>query len=132
MKPREESLDHETLTRILDYNPETGVFTWKVILTKNQMKIGNDAGWLEKSNRGGYIRIKIFDRKYLAHVLAWFYVYRQWPDPTMQLDHINLIKTDNRICNLRLVTKAQNMSNRARPKNNTTGFKGVFRNRYGT
>lgn len=40
-------------------------------------------------------------------------------------DHINMDKLDNRVCNLRVVSHSENMRNRTKQKNNTSGFKGV-------
>lgn len=121
MKPREALLSHETLTRVLDYNPETGMFTWKVVLS-NRAKVGAVAGSLD---RHGHRLIPINGTRYSAHRLAWFYVYNVWPKD--EIDHENLIKGDNRIDNLREATRQQNVRNVARKKSNKTGFKGVIR-----
>ena len=59
----------------------------------------------------------------MAHRLAWLYHYGQWPNG--DLDHINEVKDDNRISNLREATRAQNMQNVRRHKHNTSGYKGV-------
>lgn len=67
-------LTHEELTRILDYDPETGVFRWKVQMGK--YKIGDIAGG--KSTYGN--QIKCQSKLYLARRLAWFYIYKQWPE----------------------------------------------------
>jgi phosphotransferase system IIB component len=55
--------------------------------------------------------------------LAWFLTYNTWP--TQDIDHINLIKTDNRLINLRLATKQENSANTNKRKKNKTGFKGI-------
>lgn len=59
----------------------------------------------------------------MAHRLAWFYTYGRWP--TQDIDHINEVKNDNRFCNLREATRAQNMQNVRKHKHNTSGLKGV-------
>lgn len=110
-------MNQKHLKSILDYNPETGVFKWKE-------KCGGafsekDAGW----NDNGYIRIMIKSKAYLAHRLAWLYVYGTWPEKF--LDHINNNPSDNRIVNLREVTNAQNSFNQKRSVGNTSGYKGV-------
>lgn len=113
------------LKEILDYNPETGLFIWKKRISKC-IKIGKLAGFLD--NRG-YIRITIYKKKFSAHRLAWLYVYGKWPNNI--IDHINRIKTDNRINNLRDVSDSENKENRSIPsKSNTTGFLGVSKNRW--
>ena len=72
--------------------------------------------------QNGYCIIRLDDRLYTAHRLAWLYVHGQWP--THQLDHINGNRQDNRLCNLRPATNAENAQNRTR-KSNTSGFPGV-------
>ncbi len=119
MKPREAKLDHQTLTRILDYNAETGVFTWKVP-TSNRVRAGEVAG---SPDRHGHLLICVNGIRYGAGRLAWFAVHKVWP--TDEIDHINLIKDDNRIANLREATHQQNVRNVKMRRNNRTGLKGV-------
>jgi hypothetical protein len=121
MKPRETKLTHEELTRLLDYDPETGVFRWKVV-TSNRVTKGQVAG----SNDGkGHLLIRLNGTKYAAHRLAWFYVHKVWPHP--EIDHINRVKDDNRIANLREATRNQNNRNVGIKRHNKSGFKGVCR-----
>lgn len=72
----------------------------------------------------GYRLIKIKGRVYLAHRILWAINYGEWP--SKELDHINGDKLDNRISNLRMVTRAQNNWNVKKKKNNTSGYKGIF------
>jgi len=118
MKPREAFLTHEILTAALDYDPETGVFRWKVV-TSNRVKVGDAAGFPDN----GYVRLSIYGSQFMAHRLAWFYVHGQWPDD--EVDHISMDRSDNRIANLRPATKSENMRNRPAQKNNKVGLKGV-------
>lgn len=85
-------------------------------------KIGSDAkvGFIDD----GYTRIEIDRKTYYAHRLAWLYVYGKFPE--LHLDHINCDKSDNRIENLREVTRFQNLMNVGRNKNNTSGLKNVY------
>ena len=119
---------------ILNYEPDTGVFTWNkrtpdMFSSKNPSRIcsvwnarlsGKKAG---KISGPGYVYITVLNKNILAHRLAWFYVNGFWP--RKNIDHKNLNKLDNRIDNLREATHSQNMINVPRPKNNTSGFKGV-------
>jgi hypothetical protein len=90
----------ERLQEVLDYNPEIGVFTWKVATT-NRVQVGSVAGC--KGPRGS-IMIRLGSRQYSAHRLAWLYVYGDVPDG-MDVIHSNYKNSDNRIENLRCITK---------------------------
>ena len=120
MKPREESLDWATLERALDYDPETGIFRWKQ--PRRRVKVGDITG---TPDTHGHLGITLDGIRYSAHRLAWFYVHKVWPKD--EIDHINRVKTDNRIANLREATHQQNMFNTDRRRNNLSGFKGVVR-----
>lgn len=110
---------YEEIHRRLDYNPKTGVFTWKEPIS-NRIKTGMEAGSI---SREGYWLIGIFGKVYFAHRLAWIYVHGNFPKG--QLDHINGVKNDNRICNLRIATNQQNKRNTYVQRNNKLGVKGV-------
>ncbi|MFW5402706.1 HNH endonuclease [Yersinia sp. 1252 StPb PI] len=109
----------ERLKKILHYDSETGVFTWK-IYRRHNVGVGSTAG--SPSNKG-YIQIKVDGVSYKAHRLAWFYVHGRWP--VEQIDHINQIKGDNRICNLREATNSQNVQHQTIRSDNTSGYKGL-------
>lgn len=110
----------EYLRSVLHYDQETGIFTWKV-RTSNNVKVGDAAGC---QNGEGYLLIRVCSRRYLAHRLAWLYMHGSWPKD--QIDHINRIRTDNRIANLRDVTRKQNNQNRSTQSNNTSGHIGIY------
>ena len=116
-------LTAEKLRELLHYDPAAGVFTWKVS-TSNRVKVGDITGCLD---RNGYLLIRVHSCRHKAHRLAWLYVYGVWPEG--QIDHINRIRTDNRISNLRDVSHKQNHQNRSKPSNNTSGHPGVVWNR---
>ena len=112
----------ERVKELLDYNPETGVFTWRQ--NRGRGRVGEVAGWVE---REGYRRILVAGKKFKEHRLAWAVVYGEWPDA--QVDHINGVRTDNRITNLRLATRSQNAQNLRGPTSlNKHGFLGVRKN----
>jgi hypothetical protein len=114
------TLTQQELHKILHYDPQTGIFTWKVRLA-NRIKVQDVAGY---SNPCGRIYIGIKNIVYMAHRLAWLYVYGEWP--THQIDHINRICYDNRICNLRLALDFENKQNLIASKRNKSGFRGVY------
>lgn len=123
-------MDKATLTaerarELLDYDPETGVFTWKV--DRGPKKAGELAGVVAPR---GYIKIRVDWNLHQAHRLAWLLTHGEWP--TEHIDHINGNPSDNRISNLRQATQAQNLQNTRRRRDNKSGFKGVgFHNRKG-
>ncbi|AUX94248.1 HNH endonuclease [Mixta gaviniae] len=111
-------LTHEYLIDNLYYNKETGLFTW--VKPRKRITVGSYAGC---QNLAGYITICLDKKIYRAHRLAWFFINGSWPDG--EIDHINGIKTDNRISNLRQATRSENQRNQNAPKTNTSGIKGV-------
>jgi hypothetical protein len=113
-------LTQKKLKEYLFYDEETGFFT-RLKNIANQ-KIGSIAG--AKHNKG-YVQIMIDTNNYLAHRLAWLYVYGEFPKN--QIDHINRIKTDNRIVNLRDVDNSTNQLNIGIRKHNSSGVTGVMR-----
>lgn len=114
------SLTAERLREVLHYDPETGVFTWKVTLSR-RAPAGSRAGAYRALK--GYTPLSVFGVKYLAHRLAWFYVHGVWPPE--DLDHINRDRSDNRIANLRLASRTENSQNASIKRNNRSGYKGI-------
>jgi hypothetical protein len=103
-------LTQDELRRILHYSKRTGVFTWLVDSGARKCA-GLEAGTLSTMNR---VYISIKRKKYLAHRLAWFYVYGVWP--AAHVDHKDGDPTNNRLSNLREATAAQNQQNLRNPK----------------
>lgn len=112
-------ITYEEVNALLNYDPETGILTWKVDRGSNN-KAGGVAGGISEH---GYIRISLNSIRYTAHKLIWLLYYGE--HPSSKIDHINRDGLDNRICNLRLVSVSDNNFNRSIQKNNTTGYKGV-------
>ncbi len=113
-------LTAQQLRELLDYDPETGIFTWRV-RRGGLASAGSIAGSLCTD---GYLQIKINGRPYNAHRLAWVYAYNTWPAD--QLDHINGIRDDNRLANLREATNSQNQQNQSIRRDNKSGHPGVY------
>jgi hypothetical protein len=109
------NLTQEQLKARLTYDPDTGVFRLR--------RTGKEVGSVSNE---GYLRVKVRTRAYQAHRLAWLYVHGNFPDG--QIDHINRVKLDNRLANLRDVPQEVNKQNAVDPqKNNSTGYLGVSR-----
>lgn len=122
-------ITHDELLTLLDYSPETGVFVWKSTKRYHLQFLGSRAG---SPNKDGYRQIKIHNRLYGEHRLAWLYMYGCWPDK--HIDHINGVRDDNRCCNLREATHAENHQNRHSHKGSSSKYIGVSyykrRNKY--
>ncbi len=115
----------ELLRQLLDYDPDTGDFTWKYRPDErpqwNARCAGKKAGHLNKVI--GYVTLRIFDKGYYAHRVAYAIMTGEWPPKG--IDHINGDKSDNRWCNIRAADQSQNGANRGLHPNNTSGFRGV-------
>lgn len=129
--PRRNEATVEQVRQILDYNPETGVLTWKnkpreMFTTDRQFKTwntrfaGKEAGNANGVN--GYRNVGVLGTLYLAHRIIWLHYYGEWPN---EVDHINHDRHDNRISNLQEAVRTTNMQNSSLSVNNKTGFNGV-------
>lgn len=110
------------LRKLVRYDPQTGIFISRVART-NRLPAGRQLGSIFRCASLCYFQIRIDGHCYLAHRLAWLYVYERWPSGG--LDHIDGDGLNNRIANLREATQSQNMANARRRRTNRSGFKGV-------
>ena len=101
-------LNQDTLRHLLDYDPETGIWTWRNPLPRSKMWPGDLAGRITSHGRR---QIRIASGFYYSARLAWLYMTGEWPKD--QVDHINRIRDDDRWINLRAATQSQNSYNRA-------------------
>ena len=108
-------LTQEQLKQLLTYDSETGCF-----IRISGKRAGKNA---VTPTGAGYFQIRVNGKTYLAHRVAWLYVYGKFP--STDIDHINGIGTDNRIINLRECTSTENKFNVGVRRSNTSGFKGV-------
>ena len=116
------NISQNNLKRILHYDSDTGIFTR--LYNSSGARKGSIAG---SKTKQGYIHIRVKTDRVLAHRLAWLYVHGEMPK--LFIDHINHDKTDNRISNLRLVTRIENSKNLGKSIRNTSGFVGVSYNK---
>lgn len=112
------TIEHGRLLELVHYNPDTGVF-FRLIKTNSRNSLGDIFG----SPCRGYLAGMLDGRTYRLHRLAWFYMNKAWP--VSGIDHINGIKSDNRMENLREATQAENCQNMKISKRNTSGYLGV-------
>lgn len=113
-----DKISHEKLKELVSYDESTGLFLWKV--SRQRCIANKNIGYRHYS---GYLHVEIFGKHYSLHRLAWFYVHGEWPKD--MLDHINNIRDDNRISNLREVNVQQNSMNRSPNKKGASKYKGV-------
>lgn len=110
-------LTQSRLKEVLHYDAESGVFTWAI--DRPKAKKGKVAGGFTDR---GYLTIGLDGVKYRAHRLAWLYVHGVYPS---QIDHLNHVRHDNRMINLRATNSYGNSRNKSRPSDNKSGVVGV-------
>lgn len=125
-----DQIDPALLRKLLRYDPETGKLFWLRRTAEidprcnhfNAQFAGKEALY-GSSSSSGYRQGAIFNRQYLAHRVIWALVYGEWPTC---IDHINGVRTDNRLSNLRSVTKRENALNQRRRAKSSSNVIGVY------
>lgn len=102
-------VDVVRMREVISYNAETGLFARKV-RTAQCHQVGDRADFPGSGHLTGYRLIGVLGKKMPAHRVAWAYAHGEWPD--MCIDHINGVKDDNRLENLRHVSRRMNTQNR--------------------
>lgn len=110
-------ISHSRLKELFDYSPDGG-FIRKVVLNRRS-KVGEYVYGF--SDRLGYKYASVDSKTYPMHRLIWAWHGHE----ESELDHVNRIRSDNRIENLRPASRCQNMWNKGKQSNNTSGVKGV-------
>lgn len=124
-------LTQALVRELLDYDPETGVLTWR---ERDRKWFKTDRAWKSWNTRyawetagcltaHGYVSLAVFGKFYMAHRLAYLWMTGAWPE---EVDHENHNRADNRWANLRSVTRASNLRNKTRYRVNTSGVTGVY------
>ncbi len=102
------SITAQRLREVLHYEESTGEFHWKVS-RQGTNGVGSIAGSI---NSDGYRVICVDGVVYKAQRLAWLYAHGRWP--VGDVDHINGLRGDNALINLREATRTQNIANQRR------------------
>jgi len=113
-------ITQDELKEIVSYDFDTGMFT-RLVTTCGSAQKGSVP---ESKNKDGYYQLRINYKMYTQHRLVWLYVFGVFPNG--DIDHINHIRTDNRIINLRSVDKATNNKNLSKRADNKSGVTGVW------
>lgn len=130
------TMDVDAIRQLVSYDAETGLFVWRErdvsMFRQGDRQANACAVWNARfagrpafncANSNGYLSGRINGVIFGAHRVAYALHHGKWPPH--DIDHINGDKTDNRASNIRAVTEAENMRNRAISKNNASGFMGV-------
>lgn len=131
-------LSYSEISKLLKYEPETGKLFWLPrtadMFQDSAFRAGTPARVKCWNSRfagkeafclwpNGYKVLSISGKRYLAHRVVWIMHYGAWP--SNHLDHINGVRSDNQISNLREVTYSENSQNHRPHKTNTSGTMGV-------
>jgi hypothetical protein len=112
-------IDQELVKKLFYYDAASGMLIWRNGNGRN-VKPWQQAKAL---NGNGYFTVKIQNKSYPVHRIIWLYVNGNFP--SQEIDHKNRIRNDNRLCNLRAVSRTDNCQNISLPRHNKSGHIGV-------
>ena len=112
-------IDQELVKKLFYYDAASGMLIWRNGNGRN-VKPWQQAKAL---NGNGYFTVKIQNKNYPVHRIIWLYVNGNFP--SQEIDHKNRIRNDNRLCNLRAVSRIDNCQNISLPRHNKSGHIGV-------
>lgn len=115
-------LRYEEVARLFTHDRETGVLYWR-IRNGNNTRRNYVAGSIKGTNYG-YRRVHIKGKIYQEHRIIMMLCFGHIPE-NAEIDHINHVRDDNRLCNLRFVTGSENSRNKSVSSKSTTGVTGV-------
>ena len=117
-------LSYEEVAKLFTYDRETGVLYWRK-RTRGTIRHKYVAG-SSKGAKGnsGYSHVKFMGKTYKEHRIIMLLCFGHIPE-NAEIDHVNHIRDDNRLSNLRFVTRGENFKNKSVSSNNTTGITGV-------
>ncbi len=114
-------LDQSTVRRLFDYDPITGLLTWRERANpKSNVRVGSVVGY---KTIDGYLGVNINKKTYKVHRIIWLHVYGHLPK---RVDHRDNNGFNNRLKNLRNATVSQNAQNATAHKDNACRRKGVY------
>jgi hypothetical protein len=116
-------MNAEMVRDLFTYDPSDGILRWRKVISSHLT--GDVAGTRKKRAHAGYIEVRHEGKFYMAHRLIFLWMTGRWPDP--QIDHVNRDGYDNRWCNLREATAAQNAANRKVSTLNKLKLKGAIK-----
>ena len=116
-------LGYEEAARLFTYDRETGVLYWRIRNGNNTRR--NYVAGSSKGNNNGYRRVHIKGKVYMEHRIIMVLCFGHIPE-NAEIDHINHVRDDNRLVNLRFVTRSENRKNQSVSSKSTTGVTGVY------
>nr|DAV34081.1 MAG TPA: homing endonuclease [Caudoviricetes sp.] len=117
-------LEYREALELFRYDYETGVLYWRRRVNSRVPKT-LEAGTQRKSNSDGYLNVSVNGRLYPVHRVVMLMCYGFYGEG-LEVDHINHVRNDNRLFNLRFVTRSENRKNQSVSSKNTSGVTGVY------